>query len=64
MNLYTIVMSLIPIRLTTGGTIAHITTNVTALLTSAIASCALPIITYIASPAFRRSQSQKQRHSG
>ena len=36
---------------------AHqITTNETALLTSAIASITLPIIAYIASPAFRRGE--------
>ena len=31
------------------------TTNETALITSAIASCTLPIIAYIASPAFRKA---------
>ena len=35
-----------------GGAIAHLTTNETALFTSAIASITLPIIAYIASPPF------------
>ncbi len=55
MSLYTIVMGLIPIGWTIGGAIAHFTTNETALLTSAIASITIPIIAYIASPAFRRA---------
>ena len=55
MNFYTIVMGIIPIGWTIGGTIAHFTTNETALLTSAIASITIPIIALIASPAFRRA---------
>ena len=55
MNLYTIVMGTIPIGWTIGGAIAHFTTNETALLTSAIASIIIPIVAYIASPAFRRA---------
>ena len=55
MSLYTIVMGTIPIGWTIGGAIAHFTTNETALFTSAIASITLPIIAYIASPAFRRA---------
>ncbi len=54
MNLHTIVMGLIPIGWTIGGTIAHFTTNETALITSATASITLPIIAYIVSPEFRR----------
>ena len=45
----------IAIGSTIGGAIAHFTTNETALFTSAIASIILPIIAYIASPAFRRA---------
>ena len=56
MNLYTIVMGTIPIGWTIGGAIAHVTTNETALITSAIASITLPTIAYIASPAFRRDR--------
>ena len=55
MSLYTIVMGTIPIGWTIGGAIAHFTINETALFTSAIASIPIPIIAYIASPAFRRT---------
>ena len=55
MSLYTIAMGLIPIGWTIGGAIAHFTTNETALITSAIASITIPLIAYIASPAFRRA---------
>lgn len=55
MSLYTIVMGLIPIGWTIGGAIAHLTTPETALLTSAIASVIIPLIAYMASPAFRRA---------
>ena len=55
MTLHTIVMGMIPIGWTIGGAIAHFTTNETALLTSAIASITIPLIAYIASPAFRRA---------
>ena len=55
MNLHTIVMGMIPIGWTIGGAIAHFTTNETALITSAIASITIPLIAYIASPAFRRA---------
>ena len=37
------------------GAIAHFTTNETALITSAIASIAIPVLVYIASPALRRA---------
>ena len=47
-----IVMGLIPIGWTISGAIAHLTTNETDLITSAIAS--ITIIGYIASPGFRR----------
>ena len=53
-NIYTIAMALIPIGWAVGGAIATFTTNETALFTSAIASITLPIIAYIASPAFRK----------
>lgn len=55
MSLYTIAMGMIPIGWTIGGAIAHFTTNETALLTSAIASITIPILAFIASPAFRRA---------
>ena len=55
MSLYTIAMGMIPIGWTIGGTIAHFTTNETALITSATASITIPLIAYIASPAFRRA---------
>ena len=54
-NIYTIAMALIPIGWAVGGAIATFTTNETALITSAIACITLPIIAYIASPAFRRA---------
>jgi len=54
LNLHTIVMGLIPIGWTIGSAIAHLTTNETALITSAIASIIMPISAYIASPGFRR----------
>lgn len=55
MSLYTIAMGMIPIGWTIGGAISHFTTNETALLTSAIASITIPIIAFIASPAFRKA---------
>ena len=55
MSLHTIVMGMIPIGWTIGGAIAHFTTNETGLLTSAIASIAIPLIAFITSPAFRRA---------
>ena len=55
MSLYTIAMGLIPIGWAVGGAIATFAGNETARLTSAIANCTLPIIAYIASPAFRRA---------
>lgn len=55
MGTYTIVMGLIPIGWTIGGAIAHFTTNESALITSAIASITIPLIAYIASPAFRQA---------
>ena len=54
MPLYTTAMGVMPIGWTISGAIAHFTTNETALTTSAIASITLPIVAYIASPAFRR----------
>ena len=55
MSLHTIAMGLIPIGWAIGGAIAHFTSNETTLITSAIASIALPIIAFIASPTLRRS---------
>ena len=55
MSLYTIAMGMIPIGWTIAGAIAHFTTNETALLTSAIASITIPILAFIASPAFRKA---------
>ncbi len=55
MSLYTIAMGLVPIGWAVGGAIATFSTNEAALIISAVATTAVTLIAYIASPSLRHS---------